>query len=332
MSNKKSPNRRKRPSWRSKAGGVHRIERYSSPKSFRVDESAGPIFSAFVFTVTTLVVLAAGCLLCGAANIWLLVFAFVVGVLAILTIRIAPQWRRDVVLRLGKYHKTAGPGVYFTVPFIDHVALKADQRIMLTGFSAEETLTQDLVPVNVDAVLFWMVWDAEKACIEVEDYYDAVSVAAQTALRDAIGRKDISDVAVHRNKLDEELRNKIEEKTAPWGVSIISVEIRDIVIPKKLQHAMSAEARAERERSARIVLAEVESDIASMLHDASKVYYEDEIALRLRKMHLVSQSLKDSAGSLVVPSAYTEGFVADSPESDMHRSSASSKPKGSREG
>lgn len=299
------------------ARGVERgkrspIESFSSPKTHHADESASFVFSAFLFVAVVLVVMGGGYLAFGRVSIWLLSAALILAVLAAFTLRIAPQWRRDVVLRLGEYHKTAGPGLYLTIPFIDHVSLRADQRIMLTGFSAEETLTRDLVPVNVDAVLFWMVWDAEKACMEVEDYYDAVSMAAQTALRDAIGRKDITDVSVHRDKLDDELRGKIEEKTSVWGVSVLSVEIRDIVIPKELQCSMSAEARAGREKNARIVLAEVERDIASMLHDASDIYREDEIALRLRQMHLVSQSLKDSNGSVVVPSAYAEGFVEDS--------------------
>lgn len=285
------------------------IEYYSSPKAPGSDEGASFVFSAFVFVVVALAIMAGAYIAFGRVDIWTLSAALVLAVLGAFTIRIAPQWRRDVILRLGRYHKTAGPGLYFTVPFIDHVSLRADQRIMLTGFSAEETLTRDLVPVNVDAVLFWMVWDAEKACMEVEDYHDAVAMAAQTALRDAIGRESITDVAVHRDKLDMELRGRIEEKTSVWGVSVLSVEIRDIVIPKELQLSMSAEARADREKDARIVLAEVEKDIALMLHDASAVYRDDEIALRLRQMHLVSQSLRDSSGSVVVPSSYAEGFV-----------------------
>ena len=245
----------------------------------------------------------------GTVNIWLLAAALVLAVLVIFTVHIAPQWERAVILRLGKYRRTAGPGLYLTIPFIDHVSLRADQRTMLTGFSAEETLTADLVPVNVDAAVFWMVWDAEKACLEVEDYYDSVALAAQTTLRDSIGRKGITDITMHRDQLDEELKAAIEEKTSVWGVSILFVEIRDIVIPKDLQRAMSAEARADREKDARIVLAEVERDIAAMLHDASEIYREDDIALKLRQMHLVNESLKDSKGSLVVPSSYAEGFV-----------------------
>ena len=163
--------------------------------------------------------------------------------------------------------------------------------------------------MNVDAAVFWMVWDAEKACMEVEDYYDSVALAAQSALRDAIGRKTVTDVATHRGQLDEELKACIEEKTSIWGVSVLFVEIRDIVIPKELQQDMSAEARAEREKDARIVLAEVERDIAAMLHDASEIYREDDIALKLRQMHLLNEGIKESRGTMVVPSAYTEGFT-----------------------
>lgn len=293
-----------------------RIEEYSSPKLARADEGASLVFTALLFAGTVIIVMALGFAIFGDMNIWLLSAALVLALIVSLTLRVAPQWRRDIVLRMGKYHKTAGPGLYVTIPFIDHVSLKVDQRIMLTGFSAEETLTRDLVPVNVDAVLFWMVWDAEKACMEVEDYYDAVSMAAQTALRDAIGRKNATDVSLHRDQLDEELRGKIEEKTSIWGVSVLSVEIRDIVIPKELQRSMAAEAQADRERSARIVLAEVERDIALMLHDAADVYREDDIALRLRQMHMVSQSMKESGSSIVVPSAYAEGFVEEAVENE----------------
>jgi regulator of protease activity HflC (stomatin/prohibitin superfamily) len=285
------------------------IESYNSPKTKHTDENAGIVFSAFVFIVAFIVVVALGYLVSSAVNIWVLSIAVVVAVLAIFTIHIAPQWEKAVILRLGKYVRTAGPGFYLTIPFIEHIALKADQRIMLTGFGAEETLTADLVPVNVDAVVFWLVWDAEKACVEVEDYYDSVSLAAQTALRNAIGRKSIAEVAMQRVQLDEELQEAIEEKTSTWGVSILFVEIRDVVIPKELQDDMAAEAKAEREKDARIVLAEVEKDIAVMLQEATKVYREDELAFRLRSMHLLSEGIKGSQGTIVIPSAYAEGFT-----------------------
>lgn len=284
------------------------IEAQNSPSIRRTDDNASRVFSAFVFVVAFAAVLAMGRAVAGAVNIWVICAAFVVAVVAVSTVRIAAQWERAVVLRLGTFNRVAGPGLYFTIPFLEHIALHADQRIMLTGFGAEETLTSDLVPVNVDAAVFWMVWDVKKACTEVEDYYNAVSIAAQTALRDAIGRQNVSDVTVHRDKLDQELRDKIEERTSVWGVSILSVEIRDIVIPKELQHDMAAAAKAEREKDARIVLAEVEKDVAEMLLEAAKVYREDELAFELRSMHLLSEGVKESNGTLVIPSAYSEGF------------------------
>ena len=233
-------------------------------------------------------------------------------VLAASSIHVATQWERVIVLRLGTFKRIEGPGLYFTIPFVERAVLRADMRTMLTGFGAEETLTSDLVPVDVDAAVFWMVWDPEKACMEVENYYDAVSMAAQTALRDAIGRKSISDITVHRDKLDQELRDKIEEK-GPWGISIISVEIRDIVIPKELQRDMAAAAKAEREKDARIILAEVEKDVAAMLLEATEIYREDDMAFELRSMHLLNEGVKESNGTLVIPSAYSEGFKPSRP-------------------
>lgn len=286
-----------------------RIDSCNSPKSRHTDENASIVFGAFLFVVAVIVVLGLGWLVTGEINIWTLSAALLVAALVVSTIRIAPQWERVVILRLGEYNRTAGPGFYLTVPFVEHIALRADQRMMLTGFGAEETLTADLVPVNVDAVVFWMVWDAEKAALEVEDYHDSVMMASQTALRDAIGRKNIADVAVHRDQLDAELKEKIEEKTSSWGVSVLSVEIRNIVIPKDLQEDMAAEARAEREKDARITLAEVEQDIATMLREAASVYDDNEIALRLRSMHLLNESVKEAGSTMVVPSAYVDGFT-----------------------
>ena len=225
-----------------------------------------------------------------------------------MSIHIAMQWEKVVVMRFGKFHRIRSAGLYFTIPFVDQTALRADQRVVVTGFGAEETLTSDLVPINVDAVLFWMVWDAQKACLEVENYYNSVSLAAQTALRDAIGRATASEVAVRRNQLDEELQRVIEEKTSLWGITILSVEIRDIIIPQGLQEVMSVEAQAEREKNARMLLAEVERDISEMLMDAAQVYEKSEVALRLRTMHLLYESVKGSGGTVVVPSAYSEGF------------------------
>ncbi len=287
---------------------VRTIERYSSRSDRKTTQNASIIFSAFLFVAVAAIVFVAGTFLVGELNVGTLCLALGCAILACMSIHVAMQWERVVVLRFGKFNRTKGPGLYTTIPFIENAALKADQRLMLTGFSAEETLTSDLVPINVDAVLFWMVWDAEKACLEVENYYNSVSLVAQTALRDAIGRASVAEVATRRNQLDEELQDVIEERTSPWGISILSVGIRDIVIPQDLQNVMSVEAQAEREKNARMVLAEVERDISEMLVDASQVYKDDKIALRLRTMHLLYESVKGSGGTVVIPSGYGDGF------------------------
>ena len=284
------------------------IEKYNSNVDRRTSQNGPLVFSAFVAVVVFLLVMAAGYGLAGDFTVGGLAVAFLVAWAATMSVHIAMQWEKIVVFRFGRFSRVKGPGLYFTIPFIEQTALKADQRIMVTGFGAEETLTSDLVPINVDAVLFWMVWDAKKACLEVENYYNSVSLAAQTALRDAIGRASVSEVAIRRNQLDQELQEIIEERTSVWGITVLSVEIRDIVIPAELQEVMSAEAQAEREKNARMVLAEVEKDISAMLVDAANVYEENELAVRLRTMHLLYESVKGSGGTVVIPSAYSEGF------------------------
>ena len=293
----------------SKLGGrTSPIERYNTRTDRKTSQSGPLVFSAFVFALFFVVAITAGVALVRGIDVWVVLVAFGVASLAAMSIHIAMQWEKVVVMRFGKFHRIRSAGLYFTIPFVDQTALRADQRVVVTGFGAEETLTSDLVPINVDAVLFWMVWDAQKACLEVENYYNSVSLAAQTALRDAIGRATASEVAVRRNQLDEELQRVIEEKTSLWGITILSVEIRDIIIPQGLQEVMSVEAQAEREKSARMLLAEVERDISEMLMDAAQVYEKSEVALRLRTMHLLYESVKGSGGTVVVPSAYSEGF------------------------
>ena len=284
------------------------IEKYNSNVDRRTSQNGPLVFSAFVAVAVFLLVMAAGFALAGDFTVGGLAVAFLVAWAATMSVHIAMQWEKIVVFRFGRFSRVKGPGLYFTIPFIEQTALKADQRIMVTGFGAEETLTSDLVPINVDAVLFWMVWDAKKACLEVENYYNSVSLAAQTALRDAIGRASVSEVAIRRNQLDQELQEVIEERTSVWGITVLSVEIRDIVIPQGLQEVMSAEAQAEREKNARMVLAEVEKDISAMLVDAANVYEENELAVRLRTMHLLYESVKGSGGTVIIPSAYSEGF------------------------
>ncbi len=239
-----------------------------------------------------------------AAFVAALVFACAVTI----SVHIAQQWEKVVVLRLGRLNRVAGPGVFFTIPVIESSAMRIDSRVRVTTFGAEETLTSDLVPLHVDAVLFWMVWNAEAACTEVSDFTRAVEMAAQTALRDAIGRGGVAEVAIRREQLDRELKSALEEKVGDWGVTILSVEVRDIILPQELQDIMSVEAQAEQRKKARIILAEAERDIADMFEDAGEGYAGNDEAMRLRAMHLLYESVRETGGTVVLPSSFSEGF------------------------
>ena len=206
----------------------------------------------------------------------------IVGTYILFALKVASQWEKAVVLRLGKFHGLRGPGVFWIIPIVDTIPSWIDHRVMVTPFSAEKTLTKDTVPVDVDAVLFWVVWDAEKAALEVKDYQSAIAWAAQTALRDIIGRMMLADILVGRSAIDEELQHIIDERTTPWGVTVNSVEIRDIVIPQDLEDAMSRQAQAERERQARVILGESEKQIAASFAEASQAYVNNPTALHLR--------------------------------------------------
>lgn len=215
-----------------------------------------------------------------------------------------------VVLRMGKLSRVAGPGLYFTIPILEHGTIRVDQRTIATPFYAEKTLTADLVPVTVDAVLFWMVWDAEKACVEVEDYYAAVSFLAQTAMREAVGRSTVAEVALRRDQLDQEIKEEVEREAAAWGIGVISVKVRDIVIPDDLQHVMSLEAQADREKNARMTVASAEADMADMLAEAASAYGDPSAALRLRTMLQQYETVKASKGTVVtVPSALSDSLA-----------------------
>ncbi len=232
----------------------------------------------------------------------------VVGVVAAMSPRVAQQWERAVVLRLGRFVGLRGPGLFWIVPFIDTVARLIDQRVITSGFAAEQTLTSDTVPVNVDAVLFWVVYDAEKAALEVQNYSVAIGWAAQTALRDIIGRTSLADLLRGRDKIEEELQKLIDARTTPWGVTVQSVEMRDIVIPNQLQEAMSREAQAAREKRARIILGEAEMEIAQSFETASRVYQDNPTALHLRAMNMLYEGLKEKGALMLVPSTAVESM------------------------
>ena len=222
------------------------------------------------------------------------------------SVQMAYQWERAVVLRFGKFQGIRGSGLFVVFPVMDKVAQFVDQRIRVSDFRAETTLTKDTVPVNVDAIAFWMVWDAEKAVLEVEDFPSAVILSAQTALRDAIGRSELADLLSHREQLGKEIRQVLDAKTNPWGVTAQAVEIRDIIIPKGLENAMSKQAQAERERQSRIILGTAETEIAEKFAKASESYRHNPVALHLRAMNMVFEGLKQKGSMVIVPSTAVE--------------------------
>jgi len=241
-----------------------------------------------------------------ASWIWISLYIgllLLIGTYFLLAIKIASQWEKAVVLRLGKFRGLKGPGIFWIVPIVDTVANWIDHRVMVTPFSAEKTLTKDTVPVDVDAVLFWMAWDAEKAALEVENYRAAITWAAQTALREVIGQMVLADILVGRAKMDADLQKIIDERTTPWGITVQSVEIRDVVIPQDLEDAMSRQAQAERERQARVILGESEMQIAHSFADASQAYINNPTALHLRAMNMLFEGLKEKGALVIVPSS-----------------------------
>jgi len=239
--------------------------------------------------------------------LWL-IGGLIVAVLAALSPKVAQQWEKAIILRLGKYTAMKGPGLFWVVPLLDSVSSWIDQRVITTSFAAEQTLTSDTVPVNVDAVLFWMVYDPEKAALEVQQYKEAVSWAAQTALRDIIGRTSLTDLLRGREKIEEQLQELIDQRCNPWGVSVQSVEMRDVIIPDSLQDAMSREAQAGREKQARIILCEAEVEIAKLFKKASESYQENPTALHLRAMNMLYEGLKEKGALMLVPSTAVESM------------------------
>jgi regulator of protease activity HflC (stomatin/prohibitin superfamily) len=232
----------------------------------------------------------------------------VLALLLALSPRVANQWERVVVLRLGRFRGMKGPGLFWIIPMVDRTIMWLDSRVRTTGFAAEKTLTSDTVPVNVDAVLFWAVADAEKAALQVEDYREAVAWAAQTALRDIIGKTDLANMLVGRESIDVELQKLIDQRTHDWGIRVISVEIRDVVIPPALEDAMSRQAQAEREKLARIILGDAEVEISRRFSQASMAYRDNPIALQLRSLNLLYEGMKEKTTLMVVPSGMVESM------------------------
>ncbi|MEG0477304.1 MAG: slipin family protein [Raoultibacter sp.] len=268
------------------------------------------MFKIALFVVACVAVLGIAYFGFGSVGIEAIVAAALVSLLALSSVHIALNWEKVVILRFGKFARVVGPGLFFTIPVIEHGTVRIDQRTIATPFNAEKTLTVDLVPINIDAVLYWMVWDAEKACTEVEDYFLAVSFLAQTAMREAIGRSSVAEVALRRDQLDIEIKEAIEKEAANWGVDIISVKVRDIVLPDELQEVMSLEAQADREKNARMAVVGVESDLAEMLVEAARIYGDPDAALKLRTMLLQYETVKKSRGAVVtMPSAMSDGFT-----------------------
>lgn len=237
-----------------------------------------------------------------ATSVTILASAFVIAAILSASIKIANQWERAIVLRLGRFLSMRGPGLFFLIPVVDTIAYWIDIRVITSSFKTEKTLTRDTVPVDVDAVLFWKVVDPKKAALDVADYQSAINWAAQTALRDVIGKTVLADMLEGRERISDDLRKIIDERTEPWGVNVISVEIKDVLIPPGLEDAMSMQAQAERERQARVILGDSERQIAEKFAEAAKSYADDPTALHLRAMNMLYEGLKENATIVLVPS------------------------------
>ena len=236
------------------------------------------------------------------------IVAFILALIVAASIQVADQWDRAVILRLGKFRALKGPGLFFIMPVIDAIPYWIDTRVITTGFKAEKTLTKDTVPVDVDAVLFWKVVDPKKAALDVADYKSAISWASQTALRDVIGKTMLSDMLEGRDKISVLLQRIIDERTEPWGINVISVEVKDVLIPTGLEDAMSMQAQAERERQARVILGDAERQIAEKFAEAGKTYEHNPVAFHLRAMNMLYEGLKENATIVIVPSTAVESM------------------------
>jgi regulator of protease activity HflC (stomatin/prohibitin superfamily) len=262
---------------------------------------SGPGVIAFVISIVT------GAVATGTVQSpWPVLTGVLAGVYLLFAIRVVKQWERVAVLRLGNYCGLRGPGWFLMIPVVETVTACVDQRVRVSSVSAESTLTRDTVPVNVDAAIFWLVWNAEKALLEVQNFEDAIALSAQTALRESIGRHSLAQMLSEREVLGRELQKILDDKTNPWGITVQSVEIRDVQIPLALQDAMSREAQADRERHARIILGEAETQISAKFAEAAQVYADNPVALHLRAMNMLYEAIKEKGAMVIVPSSAVE--------------------------
>ena len=267
-------------------------------------------FSALIFIIILVIGIGLAFAVYGTTgnteSAWIGIIGFLIALFVSLSIKVADQWERVVILRLGKFRSLKGPGLFFVIPIIDVIPYWIDTRVITSSFKAEKTLTKDTVPVDVDAVLFWKVLDPKKAALDVADFQTAISWASQTALRDVIGKTMLSDMLEGREKISSELQKIIDERTEPWGINVISVEVKDVLIPSALEDAMSMQAQAERERQARVILGDSERQVAEKFGEAAKTYINNPVALHLRAMNMLYEGLKENATIVIVPSTVVE--------------------------
>jgi len=235
-----------------------------------------------------------------------LLLGLLLGLYFLFAIKVANPWEKVAVLRLGRYAGLRGPGLFHIIPVVDTLSRYVDQRVRVANVTAESTLTRDTVPVNVDAIVFWLVWNAEKSILEVEDFVEAISMSAQTGLRESIGRHELSQMVTERESMGRELQRILDEKTNPWGITVQSVEIRDVRIPQALEDAMSRQAQAERERQARIILGQAETEISEKFSQAALTYQDNPVALHLRAMNMLYEAIKERGSMVIVPSSAVE--------------------------
>lgn len=272
-----------------------------SPKEF-VTQPVSAI-GASLFTACILI----GAIVSGLLRTpWPGVAAFLIGFYFMFSVKVAKEWEKTAILRLGRFIGMRGPGLFMVIPVVDTLTRFVDQRIRVTDVTAESALTKDTVPVNVDAIVFWVVWNAEKAILEVEDFYHAIALSSQTALRESIGRHELAQMITERESLGRELQRILDEKTNGWGITVQSVEIRDVKIPQDLEDAMSRQAQAERERQARIILGTAETEISEKFAQAALVYKDNPTALHLRAMNMLYEALKEKGSMVIVPSSAVE--------------------------